>query len=882
MRTDTPRTIRLKDYKPSAYLIDKVDLDFVLDPARTRVRAKLNMRLNPAWASRVPALELDGEQLELESVKLDGQLLDRSAYAVTAAALTLKNTPTKPFTLETVVHINPEANTALQGLYRSRGVYCTQCEAQGFRRITYFLDRPDVLAVYTVRVEAAMDDAGVLLSNGNPRERGTLDRGKRHYAIWHDPHPKPCYLFALVGGNLATFASDFVTASGRRVALTIYVEPGKEKRCAWAMDSLKRSMKWDEERFGREYDLDVFNIVAVSDFNMGAMENKGLNVFNDRLVLASPDTATDNAYADIERVIAHEYFHNWTGNRITCRDWFQLCLKEGLTVYRDQEFSADQRSSVVQRINEVRQLKARQFPEDGGPLAHNVRPDHYMEINNFYTATVYEKGAELVRMIATLLGPKDFRRGMDLYFKRHDGEAATVEDFIACFATVSKRDLSQFMIWYGQAGTPSLVCNLRYDARAQTADLTIEQVLEPTPGQPKKKPLHMPVRLGLLGTDGHDLPLHAADGRALDNGVIELTKRTETFTFTNVPSRPVPSLLRGFSAPVNLTLPLRDAELEFLMEHDSDGFNRWQATQEYATRLLVANVRAMRAGQRPEKPKAFIAALGQILADDNLEPAFKAQVLALPGDATVARAIGRDIDPAVISAACKGLRRSVATALADDLTALYERNAIKSAYAPSAAQMGQRSLRNQALGMLAARRRPEDVARAVRHFESARNATDEVAGLAVLSDIPGTARATAFEIYFKRWQHDHLVIDTWFTLQAMGTSASSLAAVKRLTRHPLFAMTNPNKVRSLLFAFAANNPVNFNRADGSGYQYIADRVTELDGINPQVAARLVGTFKSWRTMEPVRRTAARKVLHQLAKTGALSRDVFEILTKIIE
>jgi aminopeptidase N len=882
MRTETPRTIRLKDYKPPAYLIDKVDLDVVLDPVRTRVRARLKMRPNPAWSGRLPPLDLDGEGLELESVKLDGQTLAANAHTVSATSLVLRAVPSKPFTLETVVFINPDANTALQGLYRSRGVYCTQCEAQGFRRITYFLDRPDVLATYTVRIEAAMGDAAVLLSNGNPRERGTLDSGRRHYAVWHDPHPKPCYLFALVGGNLATYASDFKTASGRPVALTIYVEPGKEKRCAWAMDSLKRSMRWDEDTFGREYDLDVFNIVAVSDFNMGAMENKGLNIFNDRLVLASPDTATDAAYADIERVIAHEYFHNWTGNRITCRDWFQLCLKEGLTVYRDQEFSADQRSPVVQRINEVRQLKARQFPEDGGPLAHPVRPDHYMEINNFYTATVYEKGAELVRMIATLLGPKDFRRGMDLYFKRHDGDAATVEDFVACFADASKRDLSQFMIWYGQAGTPTLVCNLRYDARAQTADLTIEQMLEPTPGQPKKRPLHLPVRLGLLGADGADLPLVDGQGHALASGVIEVTKRTETFRFTEVPSRPVPSLLRGFSAPANLTVSLSDRELEFLMEHDTDGFNRWQATQDYATRLLVQAVKTMRASGRPERPKAFIAAMGQILGDTHLEPAFKAQILALPGEAAVARAIGRDIDPAVIAAACKGMRRALAASLAGELERLYEQNAVKGAYAPAATQMGQRALRNQALALLATRRRADDIARARQHFETARNATDEVAALAVLADIPGTARTAAFQRYFERWKHDHLVIDTWFSLQATASSASVLAVVKRLTRHPLFAMTNPNKVRSLLFMFASNNPVNFNRPDGAGYQFVADRVVELDAINPQVAARLVGTFKNWRTMEPVRRAAARKVLQQLAKTKPLSRDVFEILTKIIE
>jgi aminopeptidase N len=722
MRNDAPRTIRLKDYAQSAYLIDKVDLDVVLDPTRTRVRAKLKLRPNPNWQGRATALVLDGEGLELESIKLDGQIVEPSGFVQSTTALTIKRVPTKPFTLETVVYINPEANTSLQGLYRSRGIYCTQCEAQGFRHITYFLDRPDVLATYTVRLEAPMADAAVLLSNGNPRERGTLDYGRRHYAIWHDPHPKPCYLFALVGGNLATFASAFTTSTGRNVALTIYVEPGKEERCAWAMDSLKRSMRWDEERFGRVYDLDVFNIVAVSDFNMGAMENKGLNIFNDRLVLASPETATDAAYADIERVIAHEYFHNWTGNRITCRDWFQLCLKEGLTVYRDQEFSADQRSATVQRIAEVRSLKARQFPEDGGPLAHPVRPDHYIEINNFYTATVYDKGAELVRMIATLLGPKDFRRGMDLYFKRHDGEAATVEHFIACFATVSKRDFSQFMIWYGQAGTPSLVCTMRFDARAKTADLTIEQHTAATPGQPKKRPLHMPVILGMLGPDGVDLPLRRADGTVVRDGLIELTKRTETFKFTGIAKRPVPSLLRGFSAPVNLTLQLSDAELEFLMAHDRDGFNRWQATQTMATRVLVASVKALKADQRAVMPKAFIAALGASLNDDDLDPAFKAQILMLPGEAAIARTIGRDIDPAMIAAACKGLRRAVSAGLDDTLQDLYARNAVRGDYAPTGEQMGRRALRNQAMALLAARRRPGDIERVARHFESARNA----------------------------------------------------------------------------------------------------------------------------------------------------------------
>src|SRR6476620_10091259 len=524
MKTDTPRPIQLKDYRPPNYLIYAVNLDVSLHSTRTRVRARLTVRRNPAWPGNPGPLRLDGEMIELESVRLDGRRLGPSEYQQSDRELVIGAPPAAPFTLETVTHCNPEANKALTGLYLSRGIYCTQCEAQGFRRITYFLDRPDVLATYTTRIEADRDEAPVLLSNGDPLERGTLEGGKRHYAVWRDPHPKPCYLFALVGGNLASYASDFTTASGRKVDLRVYVEPGKESRCAWAMDALKRSMRWDEERFGREYDLGVFNIVAVSDFNMGAMENKGLNIFNDGLILASPETATDSTFAAIERVIAHEYFHNWTGNRVTCRDWFQLCLKEGLTVFRDQEFGADERSAAVQRINEVRQLKARQFPEDGGPLAHPVRPDRYIEINNFYTATVYEKGAELVRMLQTLLRREGFRKGMDLYFERHDGQAATVEDFVTCFEDATGRDLKQFMTWYSQAGTPELVCQLKYDARNKTADLTVAQVLPPTPGEAKKKPLQVPLRLGLLGGNGQDIALTLASGKRLQDGVIEVTK----------------------------------------------------------------------------------------------------------------------------------------------------------------------------------------------------------------------------------------------------------------------------------------------------------------------------------------------------------------------
>jgi aminopeptidase N len=880
MRTDTPPMIRLKDYRPSNYLIDTVHLTVVLDATRTRVTSKLKLRPNPAYKGKLGSLRLDGSHLELVSVVLDGKALDAKSFATDDASLTLTRAPDKAFTLELVTTCNPEANTALSGLYLTRGIWCTQCEAEGFRRITYYLDRPDVLARFTTRIEADINAAPVLLSNGNRRERGTLDGGKRHYAVWVDPHPKPSYLFALVGGNLASVASSFVTMSGRKVDLGIYVEPGKDSRCAWAMDCLKRSMTWDEQAFGREYDLDVFNIVAVSDFNMGAMENKGLNVFNDRLVLATAETATDSTYLAIERVIAHEYFHNWTGDRITCRDWFQLCLKEGLTVYRDQEFSADTHSRAVQRITNVRGLKAAQFPEDAGPLAHPVRPDYYMEINNFYTTTVYDKGAELVRMIATLLGTKVFRRGMDLYFKRHDGEAATVEDFVACFAEVSKRNLSQFMTWYSQAGTPNLVCAVKTDAKTRTTELVLSQILHPTPGQPKKKPLHIPVRVGLLGTDGKDVPLKLADGGSIEGGIIELTKSKEKFRFQHGSADIVPSILRGFSAPVNLTLDLSDAELEFLIEHDSDTYNRWQAAQDYATRILVMAVGVIKDGGRPQKPVRYIDALRRVITDETLETAYRAQILAFPGESELARMIGADIDPAAIHKASAWLQKTLGTALGSDLEQLYEILAPRGPYAPDKVQVGARSLRTAALSLLAARNTASDWTRAIRHYERAANLTDEMGGLGILRRAPTQERDAAFARFHKRWHKDHLVIDNWFSLQAMVPGPTALAITKRLTKDALFSMTNPNKVRALIFSFAANQ-ANFHRADGAGYDYIASNVIALDRINPQIAARLAGVFRTWRTLESGRRGLAKVAIERIVGTRPLSRDVTEIASKIL-
>jgi aminopeptidase N len=880
MKPETPRPVHLKDYRPPVFLIDTVDLDVSLDPKRTRVRSRLTIRPNPKARGKSRTLVLDGEELELEAVHLDGRTLKTSEYEVAADTLTIPRVPSATFTLEIVAYCNPEENKALQGLYLSRGVYCTQCEAEGFRRITYFIDRPDVLSRYTTRIEAEREATPVLLSNGNPGARGTLGNG-RHYAVWHDPFPKPCYLFALVGGNLARVSSTFKTMSGRNVDLGIYVEPGKEDRCDWALDALKRSMAWDERRFGREYDLDVFNIVAVSDFNMGAMENKGLNVFNDRLVLASPETATDANYADIERVIAHEYFHNWTGNRITCRDWFQLCLKEGLTVYRDQEFTADERSRTVQRIHDVRQLKMRQFPEDAGPLAHPVRPSTYIEINNFYTSTVYEKGAELVRMIETIVGRAAFHRGMDLYFARHDGEAATVEQFVACFQEASGRDLEQFMTWYAQAGTPELVCSLAYDARAKAAELTVEEVLPPTPREPKKKPLHIPLKLGLLGGNGQDMPLKLASGEDVADGVIHLRKRREKVRFIDLPSRPVPSLLRGFSAPVNVTIDRSDRDLEFLMANDSDLFNRWQAAQDYAMRTLLAAVKAIRNGAKPPAADAFARALGVTLMDESLDPAYRAQMLMLPTETDIARTVAHDVDPAAIHKARRGLRRHVGTVLGEELLEVYLSNVVKGPYSPDPRSAGKRALRNAALALLNARGGETDIKRTLQHFQIASNATDEIGALALLADVKGPERDAAFDRFYERWHQDHLVIDHWFALQAASSLPATLATVKRLIRHPLFTAKNPNKVRALIGTFAAN-AVAFNRPDGRGYTFIAAKVREIDAFNPQIAARLLGAFRGWRTLESGRRKLARQTLQQLAKRPGLSRDSFEILSKMLE
>lgn len=878
MRTEQAQPVRLLDYRPPAWLVDKVDLDIALDPSATKVRAALTLRPNPAADQPAP-LVLDGDGLVLKSLSIDGRPLAPDAFAATPDRLTVSQPPQTTFRLDIETVIDPSANTQLMGLYRSNGVYCTQCEAEGFRRITYFPDRPDVMAIYTTRIEADKSEAPILLSNGNLVASGDL-AGGRHFAVWRDPFPKPSYLFALVGGSLACVADTFTTVSGRQVALKIYVEPGKEDRCGYAMDSLKRSMRWDEEAFGREYDLDIFMIVAVSDFNMGAMENKGLNIFNDKYVLASPETATDADFASIEGIIAHEYFHNWTGNRITCRDWFQLCLKEGLTVYRDQEFTADQRSRAVKRIADVRGLRGHQFIEDAGPLAHPVRPELYHEINNFYTSTVYEKGAEVVRMIHTLLGPETFRKGMDLYFARHDGEAATIEQFAQCFADASNRDFSQFMRWYSQAGTPEVIASGSHDATARTFTLDLQQTMQPTPGQPAKEPMVIPLALGLMGRNGRDLLL-VTDGRAVERSVIVLDKPSQTFVFDGVDEPPVFSLNRGFTAPVKLTANLSPADLQLLAARDSDPFNRWQALQTLATRSLIQNVAALRKGEAPREDAGLIETLGLLLADTSLEPAFVALALTVPGEADIARDIGKDVDPDAIFHARAALRRAIGRRLAAQLAATYAAMTDRGPFSPDVASAGRRALQNVALDLLATDANAEGLARAHAQYHSADNMTDRMAALATLSvhDVP--QRQDTLDDFYGRYSSDPLIIDKWLSLQAAIPEPGTLERVTSLTKHPAFSMSNPNRVRSLIGAFAQGNATQFNRADGAGYEFVADKILELDPKNPQVAARLMTAFRSWRALESGRRARAKAALQRVVASPSLSADVKDIVSRAL-
>ena len=878
MRDDQAPLIRLEDYRPSDFLIDRVELDVRLHPTATRVTATLALRPNPKGRSDAP-LVLDGDEVNLKALALDGRSLPGGEFEASAQGLTIAQPPRRPFTLTIETEIDPTANTKLMGLYRSGGNYCTQCEADGFRRITYFLDRPDVLAVYTTRIEAEREEAPVLLGNGNPGEAGAIEGTSRHFAVWHDPHPKPAYLFALVGGRLGRVTKTFTTMSGREVRLAIYVEPGKEDRAGYALDALERSMRWDEKVFGLEYDLDEFNVVAVSDFNMGAMENKGLNIFNDKYVLASPETATDADYANIEAIIAHEYFHNWTGNRITCRDWFQLCLKEGLTVFRDQEFSSDERSRAVHRIAEVKTLRARQFSEDAGPLAHPVRPTQYREINNFYTATVYEKGAEIVRMLKTIIGEADFRRGMDLYVKRCDGTAATVEDFLSAFADVTGRDLAHFAQWYAQAGTPRVTVSGHYDEAAQTYRLDLAQATNGTPGEAHKRPMAIPIGLGLVSRDGR--PLEAKCDRVNAQGVFLLDRDSDSLTFTKVSQPPAPSVFRDFSAPVKVALDLSNDDLLVLLRHDTDAFNRWQSAQTVSLRLLVR----LSKGEAVDDGEvtALASAIGTFLDRDALrDPAFAALVLMQPSEAEIAQEIAADVDPDAIHEARSALRRRIAQANTASLRRLYDELAETAAYSPDAASAGRRALRNVALDLLTVADHDVGEALSVSQFDRATNMTDRLAALNTLTTIPGPARENALATFGDRYRDEPLVLDKWFTLQATIEEPATLSRVESLLNHPAFALSNPNRVRSLVGSFAMANQTQFNRADGAGYRFVAAMILRVDPLNPQLAARLMTAFSSWRMMESGRREQAERALQQIAGTPGLSRDASDIVQRTLQ
>jgi len=882
MRTSVGQPVRLIDYRVPDHVIDLVELDVSLDIHTTRVVSTLSVRPNPTGRAGA-ALALDGDELVFVSAELDGEPLGSDDFEASESQFLLPRPPQRAFKLKIETRLDPAANTKLMGLFRTGSAYCTQCEAEGFRRIAYFLDRPDVLSTYRVRLEVDRAEAPVLLANGNLESAGDAEAPGRHYAIWRDPHKKPCYLFALVAGDLGHIADSFVTASRRHVALAIYVEHGREERARYAMDALKRSMAWDERAYGREYDLDVFNIVAVSDFNMGAMENKGLNIFNDKYILASPETATDDDYAGIETVIAHEYFHNWTGDRVTCRDWFQLCLKEGLTVFRDQEFSADMRSEPVKRIADVRTLRAAQFPEDAGPLAHNVRPEIYHEISNFYTATVYQKGAEVIRMLKRLIGAQAFRAGMDLYFERYDGQAATVEDFIGCFATVSGRDLALFMHWYSQAGTPKVTVRSAYDAAAKTYRLDIAQSLAPTPGQAVKLPTTMPLALGLVGPNGGDVPLASSDATAdeLASGVFELKDAERSIVFRDVPQRPTLSFLRGFTAPVQVEDDLTEEDLVVLSRHDSDNFNRWQSLQSLATRILLRAVKAIRAGRAPERGGNLAAAFGALIEDaraGRIDCAFAALAMSLPTEADIAREIREDVDPDAVYAARKAMRGALGRAHAEGLAALHAELVDSSPFSSDAAAAGRRALRNVALGLFVDGNVMEGLELVHRQLADADNMTERFGALAAIALKPDSARERALDAFGRRYAMEPLILDKWYSLQAQIPEHETLDRVRALMNHRGFSLANPNRVRALIGGFSANQ-TQFNRLDGAGFALLEEVVVFLDPTNPQIAARLLTAMRSWRSLEAVRRGHAEAMLGRIAAQPSLSPDVRDIVTR---
>jgi aminopeptidase N len=878
MRDATSRTIRLKDYAPPAFLISMVDLDFDIEDTHTTVHSVLCMQRNASAGTPNAPLVLHGDEFELVSVSLNGRLLGAGEFFVDAESLTIPSVP-DTLTLAIVNRIKPQENTKLEGLYASSTGLFTQCEAEGFRRITYFLDRPDVMARYAVTIHADRTRYPELLSNGNLLARGN-EANSRHWVRWEDPFPKPAYLFALVAARLDKLADSFVTRSGRRVGLAIYVEPGKLDQSQFAMDALKRSMLWDERVFGLEVDVDCYMIVAVGDFNMGAMENKGLNIFNTKYVLAKPDVATDRDYENIDRVVAHEYFHNWTGNRVTCRDWFQLSLKEGLTVFRDQEFGADHYSRAVARIQEVRGLRSAQFSEDAGPMAHPVRPQAYMEISNFYTATVYEKGAEVVRIIHTLIGAENFRKGMDLYFARHDGQAVTTDDFVQAMQDASGVDLTHFKRWYDQAGTPVVTVTPTYDATRRVMTLRIAQSTPPTPDQTDKLPLHVPFSIGLVSQEGADIPLQVRGDHRAFTTTLSLTQVEQTFTFADVPPNAVPSLNRGFSAPVIVRYPYSNADLTHLMAHDSDGFNRWEAAQELSLKLLLEGIASYQTKQAPTVPDAYIEALARVLTQSAKDPAFAAEALTLPAEGLIAERM--DIaDPDAIHRVRRQTRVTIATALRTQLESTYHAMKVDGPYSPAAGPAGKRALRNVCLGFLMEIADVPIRQLCLRQFDDADNMTDMLAAMSAFANCDCAERAVVLDRFYARWKNESLVIDKWLVAQSTSRLASALTDVRRLLTHEAFDLRNPNKVRSLIGGFCQSNAVHFHAADGSGYAFAAEQICALDPINPQIAARLARAFDRWRKFDSARQSHARAALERIKALVGLSKDTSEVIEKAL-
>ena len=882
--TRQPTVVRLADYTPPAYRTIDVALTFVLDPETTVVTCTQRFERS---GDAVAPLILDGENLELVAIRLDGVPLEKSAYRLDATSLTLLEPPAR-FTLEIQNRIHPRDNTALEGLYISSNIFCTQCEAEGFRRITWFQDRPDVMTRFKVRLEADKTAYPQLLSNGNPVGAGDLDGG-RHFSLWDDPFPKPAYLFALVAGDLAMLEDHYTTRSGRRVTLRIYSEPENIDQCHHAMASLKKSMAWDEQRYGLEYDLDLFMIVAVSDFNMGAMENKGLNIFNTSATLAHPETATDADFVQVERIIAHEYFHNWTGNRVTCRDWFQLTLKEGLTVFRDQQFTADMHSEAVKRIGDVSLLREGQFLEDAGPLAHPIRPAEYMEINNFYTRTVYEKGAEVIRMIHTLIGEDAFRRGMDLYFERHDGRAVTCEDFVAAMADASGRDFSQFMRWYNQAGTPVLEVEDSFDPETRRYTLTLAQHTPASPGQPEKQPFEIPIRMGLIDrVTGAPLPLRL-QGENAPKGterVLELNQARQSFTFEDMDRVPLPSLLRGFSAPVKLEMPLERGDLAAMLANDEDTFNRWEAGQRLLLDLMRELLRDHRSGRAMTLDPTLAPALRKVLDDSAQDPAFAARAVTLPSRSLFAQGLPV-IDVEGVDAVARFIRRQLGHELRDSWLLVLKAAGdahldAPSDGAPSTEAMASRALKNTALAYLVWSGLETAPAVATAQYTTARNMTDRMAALRALADVQADGYEDLLEDFYARFENEPLVVNKWFALQALIEDDQSVERIGRLMHHPAFALANPNRVRALVGMFATGNLIGFHRLDGAGYQLLADTALEFDRKNPQIASRLLLPLGRWRRYDATRATHMQGQLTRIAETKGLSKDAYEVVSKSLQ